>query len=188
MRPNWFVGIPVAAGAQLHAEIPAPIQADIRLFHPDDLHMTLAFLGPMAADKLGPVQDILSRIEFKAFDIELSRLVALPKPRRFSAISWELGQGREQAAALIGSWRAALIEAAQARPDLRPPRPHITVARPKRKATPMVRDEILKWLVSVPAPKEKLRIDRVALYTWADDRRQRQFKIVSERKMALDHS
>jgi 2'-5' RNA ligase len=50
MKANWFIGFPVAAGAWLRT-VQTGAPANLRLFDPADLHLTLAFLGPNEPDR-----------------------------------------------------------------------------------------------------------------------------------------
>jgi 2'-5' RNA ligase len=85
--------------------------------------------------------------------------------------------------ALISRLRGPMIAAAEARPDDRPPLPHITIARPPRAASPATRKQAVAWAESKPAVGAVVVLDRLVLYTWSDDRRQRQFRQVRELKL-----
>ncbi len=60
----------------------------------------------------------------------------------------------------------------------------MTVARIHRDAGYREIEDISAWAGSRTVPQVSITIDRVALYTWADDRRERQFKIVYEKRMS----
>jgi 2'-5' RNA ligase len=42
--PNWFIALPVSPLGWFERLVPPP-PAGFRAFHPDDLHLTIAFLG-----------------------------------------------------------------------------------------------------------------------------------------------
>ncbi|MEL6348055.1 MAG: hypothetical protein AAFV53_33415, partial [Myxococcota bacterium] len=72
---------------------------------------------------------------------------------------------------------------AGARPVERPPLPHVTVARPPRRADRDVRAAGRAWLDAQPPIDAWVRFERIALYTWNVDRRTRLFQIVAERRL-----
>ena len=58
-------------------------------------------------------------------------------------------------------------------------------ARPTRKASDRQRDAAVRWAASLRLPDDPVLIDRIALYTWSDDRRERLFRIVAERSLTV---
>ncbi len=182
MKPNWFVAAPIPAASWLPSAL-AELPPECRGFDPRDVHMTVAFLGAMDPSRQAAVTAAMDRVSAEPFAIVLGELLALPSPKRLSALSFSVAEGEPAAKALIGQWRGDLIAAAGARPDPRPPLAHITVARPIRKYGPRGQRAGLDWARAVAPPKQRLVVDRLALYTWADDRRARQFKVVHERPL-----
>ncbi len=182
MMANWFIGLPVGA-ERWFSRLVADAPDGVRVFHPDDLHATVAFLGGCAPERAQRAWATADRLGSSSFGVALGGLKALGNPRRPSALSVVIDQGQRQAAALIESLRAPMIEAAGARPDPRPPLPHITVARLGRKATARQRRDALSWVESTPPVGAELTIDRLCLYTWADDRSIRQFRKVEEHRL-----
>lgn len=183
-RANRFVGLPVC-GAFL-ARLPPP-PSRVRLFTPGDLHLTVAFLGASgragAERALAALDEALSRDPLAPFAYALGEVIPLGNPRRYSALSATLTAGREEAARLIASLRDPLIAAAGARPDERPPLPHVTLARPSRRADRRDRDAGLAWARGLDLGEVTGEIDRIALYTWAEERRERHFRVVAERAL-----
>ena len=74
-------------------------------------------------------------------------------------------------------------EAALGRREKRPPKAHVTIARPGRGASEVRRQEGLKWAASLDLTPITARLDRIALYTWSEDRQERLFRIVTERSL-----
>ncbi len=182
MKPNWFVGLPVGADRWL-SRLVADAPRFLRLFHPADLHATVAFLGPCGAERARQAWSQIEGAELASFDVTLGGLKALGNPRRPSALSVVVQEGFERAAELIGALRAPMIEAAGARPDPRAPLPHITVARIGRKATGRQRHDALAWVEGKAPVGAAVTMDRICLYTWAEDRRIRQFREVEQRPL-----
>ena len=76
-----------------------------------------------------------------------------------------------------------LLGAAGARPARHPPRPHVTLARPQRRASDAQRARGLAWAAELALPVPTVRLDRVALYTWSDNRKERLFRMVEVRSL-----
>lgn len=180
---NWFIGFPVDATAWLAALEPVPFGA--RRFSPEDVHVTLAFLGPvgeaaarraweLTVERFGDGARALGPWSFMP-----SRLHPFGDPRRPSAWSVEPDPRVEAVEAAIGAHRGAILEAGQGQPDRRPPRPHATLARPNRKAGPHEHRELRAWAERQVVPREAVLVSEVALFTWAAERRERLFEVVA---------
>lgn len=172
---NWFVALRVPAADWL-ARVVSDAPADLRLFHAEDLHMTVAFLGHV--DEAAARGAWARRSVHQRFEVTLGTLAALGPRRRPSAISALLSRGAERAAAIIGLERDGMLAAAGRPPERRAPLAHVTVARPARKASAAARTRALSWASAKPAIDATLTIDSLALYTWSDDRVARLFRVV----------
>lgn len=181
---NWFVGLPVRTNSGWLDKYLRNVHRCLRAFAPEDIHLTVAFFGRLQTDKPLLIIDAMKQLSATPFLITLGKLRPLPNPRRISAISFELSRGQEIAAELIASWRTGLFEASGSPPDPRPPLAHITIGRPKREATRKELRDLLDWIEKVIPPTDEILIDHAALYTWSDDRKTRQFKIVYEQLFA----
>jgi len=185
-RPNWFFAFPVD-GAFVEA-LPPPPPA-IRLFAPADVHLTLSFLGACgqeAAERaLAALEEALGRAAPRAIDVSLSGVVPMGPKREYSALSALLDQGREPCEQLIASLRDVVSEAALGRLEQRPPKPHVTIARPQRRASPASRQAALIWAAKLDLSGVRAKLDRIALYTWSEgNRRYRLFRVVTERSLS----
>jgi RNA 2',3'-cyclic 3'-phosphodiesterase len=76
-----------------------------------------------------------------------------------------------------------LLEAATGRREKRPPKPHVSIARPRGRATDAQREAGLTWAAELDLRQVSTTLDRVALYTWHEARHERLFRIVSERRL-----
>ncbi len=184
MRPNWFFAFPVPGG---FVERLPPLPRGFRLFRPEDVHLTLAWLGScgeQAAQRALSALDCLLPIwQQKPIHITLGPVAAMGSARAYTALSALLDGGRSETTACLALVRDTLTEAALTRREHRAPRPHVTLARPRRKATPSEREAGLAWARSVDLGGIGYTLDRVALYTWNQRRRERLFRIVAERKL-----
>lgn len=184
MLPNWFIALPLRGGEWLE-EIRRTAPREVRVFHPDDVHITIAFLGaqPPGTHPVETMIKAMQSLVIPPCNCTFSRLRALPSPERMSAISWELDKGKSEISTIIRQHRAGLLQAASARPDNRPPLPHVTVARPRRQDGIRAIQAAAAWLPTVPPPTGEFLVTGIALYGWAKDRTQRQFDILYEQPL-----
>jgi 2'-5' RNA ligase len=184
-RPNWFLAFPVDGAFVL--ELP-PLPAQFRRFHPDDVHLTLAFLGgcaePAALAALALLDERLERAPIASMAISLGEVVPMGGSRRaYTALSALLVEGKAAVTECLAAHRDALLEAATGRRDARAPKPHISLARPKTRATEAQREAALRWASELDLRGQAARLDRIALYTWAENRQERLFRVVAERRL-----
>lgn len=176
--PNWFIGLPVDAG-ELPAGLMASIPPGLRRFHPDDLHLTVAFLGAVGPEAARAAWALVGDIDAGPLRAQTGRLAAFGRPGRPSAYGLELGAGRDSLAAFIGAWRDPLRAAAGVGAEERAVRPHVTVARPPRRGGQAIRARAAAWLDTQPAPAT-ITLARIALYTRAPPGEERQFRRIEE--------
>lgn len=184
-RPNWFFGFPLD-GAFVQGLPPLP--GGLRLYHPDDVHLTLAFLGGCGEDgaerALAALDARLALDPPLATEVTLGAVVPMGGSRRhYSALSALLDAGREAMTATLTAYRDALTEAATGRREARPAKPHVTIARPKRRATEAERAAGLAWAEALDLSDVRARLDRIALFTWSERRLDQLFRIVAERRL-----
>jgi 2'-5' RNA ligase len=151
----------------------------VRPFQPADVHLTVAFFGPVEEPAARRGWDTLGAHRSPPLEIVLGGLAPMGNPRRPSALSVVVTEGREPLVALIAALREPACRAAGAKLDDRPPLPHITVARPLRDAADAARREAVEWARTRPAVNARVTLDRIVLLTWATDRRERQFREVA---------
>ena len=184
MPPNWFIALPVPAApwfpALLAATHPPP---GVRLFHAEDLHLTVAFLGPVAEAAAHRAFACAAAWPLGPLDATLAEVHPLGSPRRPSALSAMLapGEARERLVAAMARVRGAMWAAAGAAPDTRPPLPHITLARPSRSCAPAELAAAVRWGTALPVAGVPIRLAQLALYTRAAERGERLFQKVSVR-------
>ncbi len=182
--PNWFFGFPVDGTFLL--DLPRAPSA-LRLYRPEDAHLTLAFLGgcgAAAAERaLGALDEALAHEPTRAIGVSLGAVVPLGPKARYSALSALLVRGRAESESLIGALRDPLSDAASVPRERRPPLAHVTLARPKRRASDEERANALTWARGLDLAHVELVLSRIALYTWSDDRRERLFRVTAERAL-----
>ncbi len=176
MRPNWFVALPVPPLDWFDRLVPPPPEG-CRRFHRDDLHLTIAFLGAVGEDAARAGLAAL-RWPLGLQQVSLGAVVPMGSKHRFSALSALLVEGREAIESAMQAARGPVWQAAGAEPDDRPAKAHFTLARPRRSATRAEREAALRWAQALDLQGTRICLDRVALYTWTADRRERQFRVV----------
>lgn len=150
----------------------------VRLFAPTDLHATLAFLGGCGEARARAAFATVDPAAAAPVAVTFGRVELFGHPRRGTALSATLRDGREELARRIGDRRDAALEAAGARPDPRPPRPHVTLARIARRASRQEREAALAWAAAIDLAGITATVDRLALYTWSERRPEEQFRVV----------
>ena len=180
---NYFIAFPILAHDALNQVLPPVMPACLHSFVASDLHCTLAFLGHMHPDRVPAVLQALERLEASAIRCRVDQLIMLPSTQKFSALSWTFGEGRTAIEGLMLKYRDEFYHLAQAVPDTREPLAHLTIARPKGKLKEDEREVVREWMIEQDATEHVILLDRLALYTWAEDRKERQFRIVGEREL-----
>ncbi|HEY0464479.1 MAG TPA: hypothetical protein VGC79_09735, partial [Polyangiaceae bacterium] len=127
----------------------------------------------------------LQREPLPIMAVSLGEVVAMGGSlKTYSALSALLDQGRAEASACIASLRDLLTQTASGRTEKRPPKPHVSIARPRARASEADRDAGLAWAATLQLHGVQAQLDRIALYTWTEMRRDRLFQIVAERRLA----
>lgn len=155
----------------------------LRHVHPRDLHLTVAFFGGVGEEAALRAWALAEGVSHAPVSVRLSGLAPMGNPRRPTALSVVLDEGRDEAMALIGTLKDDMLAAAGARPDTRPIHPHITVARPPRKVSAEERKRAVTWAEGVAPIGVSVTLDRIALYTWSEDRREQKFRVVADRAL-----
>ncbi len=164
MGPNWFIALAVPAPGLLERVGPPP--AGVRLVHPDDLHLTLAFLGNV--DEAAARAAWAERWRLAPLGpsmLGFGRVTGLGDPRRPSALSAHLIAGEVEARAAIARVRDAMHDAAAVAREGRPPLPHVTIGRVRRSAGDADHAAALAWARGLDLGGVGALVERVALYT-----------------------
>lgn len=184
MRPNWFVALRCQVGDWYDEMLTAsPPPQCVRVFAPEDLHLTVAFLGAVKAPAAERAFALASLWPTAPTLARLGSIRAFGPKHRFSALSVVLTEGRVEIEAGMAACTNAMRAAAGLAAQTRPPVAHMTIARPQRRASDDERARALSWARALPTAGWTLRIDELALYTWAEDRSARLFQVKRVRRL-----
>jgi 2'-5' RNA ligase len=157
---------------------PAPPR--VRVFAASDLHVTLGFLGTVQEAEARKAWELIDTFaSFRPVSGSFAGVVPLGNPRKPSALSAMIEQGRDAFSEMITEARGPLLAAAGAPEDTRPPLPHMTLARVQRRARGAERRQALRWAQGIDTAGASFHAVSVALFTWSEDRQARLFDIVA---------
>lgn len=181
---SWFVALPVVAGDWFSSLSPTPIGT--RLLAAADLHLTVAFLGEVGEPRARAAYHGLPPAAIRHFAIRLGAVVPMGNPRRPSALSALVeradADGRSIAEVLAAP-RDAILEAAALPTETRTMKPHVTLARLRRKASAEGEQRAFAWAEESDLASIRIGLDRIGLYTAALDRSARAYDIVESRDL-----
>jgi 2'-5' RNA ligase len=180
--PNWFLALPLPPKARWQeAAISAPV--GLRRFVAEDLHCTVAFLGPCDETRALAAWQALSGLQVSPISIRAGSWRALGPARQPSAYGLTFAEGHAPLCALLQRWEPVAREAAGLRPSARPPLPHVTLLRPKRRGAAQALEPMRDWMAQAPLPEGAALLQELALYTWDPERRERLFQITARRPL-----
>lgn len=178
---NWFVAFKVDPG-NWYGQLAPLLPQSLKIFHPDDLHMTIAFLGNFN-EKVNPLDtkkivEIIRGFTLEPITLNSQGIIVLPSEKHFTAICLDFENPQENGflhknKLLLDSitiLRDRLLEAAGVAPEKRNFLPHVTVARPHRRLSFLQKEILLGELRKIPSMTIPITLKTVALYTWADHR------------------
>jgi len=116
----------------------------LKLVEPQNLHITMRFLGEIDERMVGDICKAIGGIEFNAFEIELRGLGAFPKEGYANVIWIGIRGGRERLEEVAGAIESRL-RSLGIPPDERGFSPHLTIARVK---SPGCRAKFREFLLS----------------------------------------
>lgn len=104
--------------------------ADLKLVKPENIHVTMRFLGNITSSKVDSVYEAMQEVSFPQFDVEIQGLGAFPK-LQYARVIWAgIRNGAEQLGSVFDQLEPRLRELGF-RPDSKGFSPHLTIARVK---------------------------------------------------------
>lgn len=159
---RYFLAIPLPDPVkQRLAEVRPPKLPGVQLVRPDQMHVTLHFLGEMKPEDILLLKRVMEDVDAPRFDLSITGIGTFPSkgPPR---IVWAGVQQQPLLEALQQELGESLQESISFQPEQRPYHPHITLARIK---SPARRHQLEDYFdhettFSIPA----VPIDRFVLY------------------------
>jgi RNA 2',3'-cyclic 3'-phosphodiesterase len=107
-----------------------PVAGEVRWVKPENVHLTLKFLGDVAEEDLARVADTLESVcqRHEAFEAAPSGFGAFPSSRRARILWAGVGEGAGRLTALAHDVQRSL-ESLSFEPEKRPYKPHLTLGR-----------------------------------------------------------
>ncbi len=153
MRIRTFVAVDLEGEREKRVigDIQAEIEATgnrVKMVEPENLHLTLKFLGEVDESLIPELAGVLGEIEFEEFDAELRGLGAFPGISRPRVIWVGFGEGRDLLADLMRRVEAAVSRLGFRR-ERRPPSPHLTICRVKYLSDPAALKRVIEGLSEI---------------------------------------
>jgi len=102
--------------------------ADIRIVKPENIHITLRFLGDVSPSQVDTIHNEMEKVDFVPFDIKIKGLGAFPNLRHISVI-WAGIHGGANELRQVFYQLEPRLQGLGFKPDLKGFSPHLTIAR-----------------------------------------------------------
>ncbi|MGD8506758.1 MAG: RNA 2',3'-cyclic phosphodiesterase [Candidatus Bathyarchaeota archaeon] len=104
--------------------------ADLKLVKPENIHITMRFLGNITSPTVDSIYESLQEVSFSSFDVGIQGLGAFPK-LQYARVIWAgIKSGKEQLNNIVDQLEPQLRKLGF-RPDHKGFSPHLTIARVK---------------------------------------------------------
>jgi 2'-5' RNA ligase len=155
------VDVPEEVKSSIEADVVEPLRSTVeaaKWTRPEGRHLTLAFLGEVADDRVAEIASALAEAttQHRSFDASFDRLGGFPNDRRPRVLWVGIGNGADALVALQSDVADALVPLGFAREE-RPFHPHLTLARFQRPRT-------IEPLPSVRIPDARFTVGEVVLF------------------------
>ncbi len=102
--------------------------ADLRLVRPENIHLTLRFLGDIASSQVDQIHVEMEKVKFNPFEVEVKGLGAFPSLHRVSVVWAGIRRGSNELRQVFYQLEPSLRRLGF-RPDGKGFSPHLTIAR-----------------------------------------------------------
>jgi 2'-5' RNA ligase len=157
------VHLPTELTDRAAALLPATLPA-LKRVRPEQMHVTLAFLGWTSDERLDAVNEAAraAAAGHRAFDLTLSGAGRFPASGRLRVVWLGIGEGADALAALAGSLTAELRRRHLSFDD-RPFAPHLTLARVRDEASGAEARTVGVAVDTLAVPELRAHIDAIAV-------------------------
>jgi 2'-5' RNA ligase len=161
--PRFFVAIPLPDDSKKRLlAVQPPSIPGMRLIGPQELHLTLHFLGELIPVSVEAVRRALAKVTLSAFTITIRGLGTFPTEGQ-PKVLWSGVEGSPALFALHHSVGTALTDAIGFQLEERPYSPHVTLARLNAPAAPGVIEHYLEENQCLQV--QSIRLKHFALYS-----------------------
>ena len=128
---------------ELQAQLKTGSQAPVKWVEPNNIHLTLKFLGNVAADRIEEIGTVMTEAVrgTSPFSLEVTELGVFPNPRRVQVVWVGLGGEVDKLSSLQQRIESKLAKLGFP-PENRRFTPHLTLARIRDRATPQEREKL----------------------------------------------
>jgi len=102
--------------------------ADLKIVEPENIHVTLKFLGDIPASMVDKVHEEMKKVAFTPFNIRIKGLGAFPNLRRITVVWVGIEEGAEELTKICNQLESNL-RTLGFKPENRGFSPHITIVR-----------------------------------------------------------
>ncbi len=175
--PSWFIGLKVSESDDLLA-VTAGAPPGISKTHPEDLHLTLAFLGEVDEAAAGRAFAIASARVPAVINAATGSSILLGPQACPWAICASITDGAEAVTDLVSALADNCRLAVGLQPEERAPLPHCTLASIDRGVGDELRAELLDWGAGLQTSGHSIVLDVLGLYRTADPTASTQYRCV----------
>jgi 2'-5' RNA ligase len=150
---------------ELQAQLKAGSSAPVKWVDPENIHLTLKFLGNVAADRIDEISLAMTEAArgISSFPLEVKELGVFPNPSRVQIVWVGLG-GEVDKLARLQQRVESNLEKLGFPPEGRRFTPHLTLARVRDQATPSEREKLGQLITETEfAAAHKFTADSVKL-------------------------
>jgi len=142
MRSFIATGEPTPAALKLLDEL-RTVKADLKPVKPENMHLTLKFLGEISEGRVDEISDVLTDClsSFSAFDVSLKGVGVFPNLKRIRVVWVGYDKNREKLVGMNNSIEGALSKIGFQREHRF--HPHLTLARVR---SPRKQDELISFV------------------------------------------
>src|SRR5205085_4226375 len=137
---------------------------------------TVAFLGACGEQAAEAAFEIAPKWPTASLDVTLGAVEPMGNPRRPNAFAAIVRDRDDVLRDAILAVRDEMCERAGARIEVRAPKPHVTIARPRRSAKGPTLRAAIGWARSLPIGEPRVSLTRLVLYGHSVDRTVRLFR------------
>ena len=149
---------------QLETRLKAGTQSPVKWINPDSIHLTLKFLGNIAADRTGEITRAIEEAArpISPFQVEVKGLGVFPNLRRVQVV-WVGMTGATDKLSTLQQRIDSNLARLGFPPESRRFTPHLTLARIRNQASPDEREKLGQLITETQFEAGTIKVDSVSL-------------------------